>query len=57
MNEPKTWSDVEIIDIIERELIAYKQDCMERQRKFTNREAAECILLELETLGLINDTP
>ena len=57
MNEPKTWLQSEVEQLIEAELKAYRHDCSIRRRTYSNLEAAENIYAILDSKGLIEHTP
>lgn len=55
--EPKTWLDSEIIDLMVEEAKAYRHDQQLKQETINYREMMECILLVLDSKGLIERTP
>jgi hypothetical protein len=57
IQQPKTWSRNEIIELMTEEYRFYSADCRDRIIKFSADEAMDNVLGALERHGLIEDTP
>jgi hypothetical protein len=57
MNQPKTWTDEEIVILMVEEAKAYHHDQRIKQKPINYKEMMECVLLILKNNGLIEDTP
>jgi hypothetical protein len=57
MNEPKTWSRNEVLQLMIKEMHAYKEDCRIRRRDFSYKEMADNVYSVLCDNGLIELQP
>lgn len=57
IEQPKTWLQSEIWQLMAEEARAYKHDCAIRRRNFSYDEMMENVFLALDTRGLIEYTP